>query len=659
MSSPGNGEPRFPDELRALEQWVIWRAEPDDKGRMTKRPYAALNGHRRASVTNPDTWTSFDKAAAFLAARPGEFDGLGFVFTADDSYCGIDLDDAFSAARIERTDRLVAAFDSYTEVSPSGEGLHIIVRGAVASGRRHDGIEVYDRDRYFTMTGNPYAGVVRPVEARQPVLDRLIAEYLPREAVAALEEPGEPITTELPDDAVIAAIRRADAPVLHRLLDGEWQDDYPSGSEADFALANHLAYWTGGNYEQTLRILRSTPLWDEKWERADYQLRTAARAVRDVQASGRIAPIYFPSNFTALPSTQPPEYSEKRRVGFRLTPEEEFLERPVTQRWIIRGVLPADAFIQLIGPPGAGKTFVALDMAMCVACNLNWKGHATNGGPVIYINGEGHFGLRLRLRAWRQHHKKLPWRDHKSKLSVSEQPIHLSDNVEELISALDDVVARDGPPVLIVLDTLARNFGGGDENSTQDMNQVVGKLDEIRERYGSTILVLHHTGLKHVDRGRGNSALIGAVDGSLLLHQKDGQVVLTFKKIREARLPEPKLFRLLETAIEGLFDEFGDAVTSAVVVSAAESAFSDLPERSGAECRGENQVKIREILRAHCPNPASDDGGKVGMLLDDCRAFFVENYKGSNARSAFDQARSGLERRGRVEVYSGRIRWIG
>lgn len=145
----------FPTELVQLPQWVVWRRETRD-GKPTKVPYDARTG-RRAATNKPSSWCNFEEAEA--GARNG-FDGIGFVFTKEAPYCGIDLDecrDPSTGEVAEWARKIVDRFDSYTEVSPSGTGLHLIIRGELPGGGiKRGGVEVYDRGRYFTMTGQEY-----------------------------------------------------------------------------------------------------------------------------------------------------------------------------------------------------------------------------------------------------------------------------------------------------------------------------------------------------------------------------------------------------------------------------------------------------------------------------------------------------------------------
>ena len=148
----------IPFELRELPQWVTWRYElRSDK--WTKVPYDAATG-KKARPNDAETWSSLEDSLATARAR--NYDGIGFVFSEDDPYCGVDLDDCMDGdgQHVAEAQEIVDLLDSYSEVSPSGRGIKIWIKGSIP-GRRHrtakiDGfkeLEVYDNARYFTVTG--------------------------------------------------------------------------------------------------------------------------------------------------------------------------------------------------------------------------------------------------------------------------------------------------------------------------------------------------------------------------------------------------------------------------------------------------------------------------------------------------------------------------
>ncbi len=147
----------IPEELRRRPQWVVWKYEKrDEVGKPTKVPYIA-GGVGRASSTDSRTWGTFDEAVQALLATPGRYDGVGFVFSSGDPFAGVDLDncrDPETGKLEEWAAEIVASLDGYAEASPSGTGVHIIVRGKAPNKKRGD-VEAYSSERYFTMTGRP------------------------------------------------------------------------------------------------------------------------------------------------------------------------------------------------------------------------------------------------------------------------------------------------------------------------------------------------------------------------------------------------------------------------------------------------------------------------------------------------------------------------
>jgi len=142
---------KVPIELKRTPQWVAWKLE-NRNDRLAKVPYSPRTG-RLASTTDPLTWGTFDDALEVL----GRYEGLGFVFSSADPYSGIDLDGCVEPETGEISQwalEVVRSVDSYTELSPSGTGLHIFVRGRLPSSVKRPEIEMYSHSRFFTVTGH-------------------------------------------------------------------------------------------------------------------------------------------------------------------------------------------------------------------------------------------------------------------------------------------------------------------------------------------------------------------------------------------------------------------------------------------------------------------------------------------------------------------------
>jgi hypothetical protein len=179
-------------------------------------------------------------------------------------------------------------------------------------------------------------------------------------------------------------------------------------------------------------------------------------------------------------------------------------------QWLVEDILPALGFAVLYGRPGSFKTFVALYVATMIAATMSAFGRRTRAGCVVYVAAEGAAGLKRRYQALRRTYD-LP----------NGIPLHFLRSAVDLrnegVAAefIAEVLAQCGEPVLIVFDTLARNFGGGNENASEDMGAFVANVDLIRTRLGAAALIVHHTGKDESKGSRGHSSLLGAVDTEL------------------------------------------------------------------------------------------------------------------------------------------------
>ena len=173
----------IPQELRNYNSWVLWALEDSETGRPTKVPYSPSGYH--AKSTDPNTWTTFDNAVNLARSRSDKWAGIGFVLSANDPFAFIDLDepknpdgspvsDEEYKIRMDRQHMVYNEFNSYAELSPSGKGLHIIVKGSIPSGRKRSSVEIYSDMRFMTMTGNVYRNA--PIADYNELINNLWAE---------------------------------------------------------------------------------------------------------------------------------------------------------------------------------------------------------------------------------------------------------------------------------------------------------------------------------------------------------------------------------------------------------------------------------------------------------------------------------------------------
>lgn len=273
-----------PAELRALDQWVTWRYEWNGK-KWTKVPINGATGEL-AKSTDPSTWCSFE--VAYTAFKQRGYDGVGFVFATGGLYSGLDLDDCVNPDGSMAVEALkhVMDLDSYTEISPSGEGVKLFLRGRKPSSvgcRTKDvgwggEIEVYDKERFFTITGRHLMGTPVTVNDRQAQLEALCDQYWPSASMAEPPLPPRPVSMSDQDllDRMFAC---ANGEKIRRLWNGDTGDYGGDESAADMALCSYLAFWTGRDKGRMDAMLRASGLNRPKWNRDDYRNRTLDKAI--------------------------------------------------------------------------------------------------------------------------------------------------------------------------------------------------------------------------------------------------------------------------------------------------------------------------------------------------------------------------------------------
>jgi hypothetical protein len=255
----------IPAELKEYPQWVVWKLEHREGAeKPTKIPYTPSNG-RHADVTNPVTWGTYVEAVEAHKNSWGQLNGIGFVLTDNDPYTFIDLDapkgtQLTIAAAYQRQKKIYKEFNSYSERSPSGNGLHIIVRGRVLAGRRRGDVEMYSAGRYMTMTGDVFesASVIRE---RQELVDILWGELGAgrNDATHGSHIPSDTPESGTDDEIVRVASSAANGEKFQALWTGVWAGLYVSQSEADYALVDILAFYTQ-NREQITRLFLASAL---------------------------------------------------------------------------------------------------------------------------------------------------------------------------------------------------------------------------------------------------------------------------------------------------------------------------------------------------------------------------------------------------------------
>jgi hypothetical protein len=235
--------------------------------------------------------------------------------------------------------------------------------------------------------------------------------------------------------------------------------------------------------------------------------------------------------------------------------------------WDIESVIPHNGLVVVYGPAGSGKTFVVLDMAHAIATGRTWHGKSVRRGPAVYVFAEGATGLRERTRALQSLYPECA----PVRIAFQQQTLQLLDQPGSIIPFADRIASTLGQaPSVIVIDTLSRNSAGSDENTQRDMSRVVAACDYLRERFGCTVILLHHT-RRGDNEIRGNSVLTGAVDTSILVHRQGDRLALTCKKQRNSEEFPPLKFFLAPVGY-----------SRAILPADAQSSPGEAPESAAA-----------------------------------------------------------------------------
>jgi len=283
VTPPGLDTDRLPSSLLERAQWIVWRSEHRD-GKRTKVPLDPAT-KECASVDEPSQWVDYQTARQSL--HVDAVDGLGFVFTDSDPFVGVDLDDCRNPITGELSPLahdITTTLDSYTEVSPSGLGVHVLARGDLPRTRRRRGsLEVYDDGRFFTITGRHLDHTPQTLCDRSDELEQIHDQYLASDAPT--DQGDEHTTVSRPrdsddigdidesSDVVTAVVARAQTAANGETFEALWRGDTsgcPSQSEADMALSCFLAYWTNQNPGLVDACFRESGLMREKWDTVHY-----------------------------------------------------------------------------------------------------------------------------------------------------------------------------------------------------------------------------------------------------------------------------------------------------------------------------------------------------------------------------------------------------
>lgn len=555
-----------PDALRSLQGWLVWRYEHHDgEAKPRKVPYYTNGGRRHGVQGRPEDrnqLTTFDAAKA-AAARRG-FDGVGLALMPEWGIVAGDFDNCMADGGVHpEVERLIAG--TYAEYSPSGQGVRAFWLGNLGNNKSLSegtyGFETFSTKGFVTFTGN-----------RLDVTELLGAENTLAEAgddvraLCALRFGRKaPAATEI-DDPLMAyeprmGLTEAQIEEALDVLD----PDSPHDTWLHIGMAIHhdtegegFALWDawsakGSKYPGEEVLQRR---WDSFGSMAGRPV-TARSLIKLAHENGAHidAEIASAAEFDAIPE------APAAPGRFQVIPAHEFMMRP-PPAWIVKGVIPKAELVVLFGESGSGKSFVALDIAAAIARGLDWRGHRTRPGRVVYIAAEGAGGFRNRMVAYCIHNG----------LEVTALDdigvIHAAPNFLQKADAVDvaKAIKASGPTDIVVVDTFAQVTPGANENAAEDMGKALAHCRGIHRATGAVVLLVHHSGKDSSKGARGWSGIRGAADAQIEVVRTPGGRMLRLDKMKDGEDGREYGFDLQVVPIGS--DEDGDVIDSCVVIDA-------------------------------------------------------------------------------------------
>ncbi len=624
----------IPADLKKLDCWLSWQAIDESDDKVAKWPFGRSG---RKGWKYPENFLTFDEA---LQKYEMERDnGIGFAQLKKNNLVFIDVDNCFERDQLKPCAEPLIELTGYVERSPSGKGLRIV--GKYTEGiRKNDvcnkplgygaSIEVYfggeaEANRFLTLTGAIYRGLNTLTEINVGKF-RALVEPLQSKTIATLQTSCPPLLTpkkvieELPLNRL-----------SQRVISGDYRPLIGERSSALFSIVmstlEHLppieAFYALA-YNDNVRSIAE----EKRGDNAERGLEFLWQEVNRCKHLG------VDKVTTPLPA---------RYFNFVLAAD--LVSNAKAPKWLIKGFLEEGILCLLFGDPGAGKSLLALHWGLCVATGQAWNSHKVKAGIVIILAAEGQSGTGLRLHAL----------SIVEELKLNNYPLYIShqiaqlcneESAKELSSAIEQLAEKHGAPKLVIIDTLARHFGG-DENSTQDMNKFIAHITtHVQQKFGTAILIVHHSGHADKTRARGAMALKAAVDTEFRLTKKEttSRVEMHCTKLKDGAPPEESVFKFLPVPLP-IFDEDGEQCVSPVLELTDEKTS---PVRR-KKPKGTNQLRAYEVLKSLDQKLNDEDFGSMPRKPVADLDWRQQLREDGMDRRRIDEGIEGLEKNGYIE----------
>lgn len=635
----------IPSALTERRQWVLWRAEIDgkrvplDTDKARKVPYQ-INGNR-ASSTNPQQWATFDAVVKRYAR--GGYDGIGYVFSKDDPFVGIDLDDCINEDGLihQWAVDILNAMPSYAEISPSGKGIKLWVVGSIpasAHPSRKDIpesvipadapglIEMYSQERYFTVTGNPVELMPSEITTVNGELTALWQSL--QKPAKAPEKPIQPLQPSNHTESWIDRVIERGRDIVASAVDGNKHNTRIRAAKLLGGLVAH-----GVSEDEIINILYDANPPSEN-------LRGELKAIRDGIEYGKSNPLEAPrapvqpimhDGVAYCPNhQQKPLQRAKNGNGYKchvkvsgdtwcdywwqgdgydmqgktlpidtadtitmlsstakLLSRSFYLENEIDQKikpptFLVKKYIALGEVTVVYGPSDSGKSTIVVDMV----CRINQYART------LYIAGEDTSGVKAKRGAWLVHHNHT---NTNGNFFIRDSALDLSDD-----RAVWDFITEMHPYGIkaFIFDTLSQCSGGADENT--GMQPIMANLQKIAHELNAAVIAIHHTGKS--GEYRGDSKIKANSYGFIHISQENDLIKMECDRIKNTAPFQTRYFRFV-TVQSGYADADNTPITAPVPEPAHKVTASDQLTKP--------QIKILELLFNQ------PDGAQSTQLLKD------------------------------------------
>lgn len=612
-----------PEELKALPGWLIWRYEQHPgEPKPRKVPFYVEGGRRsgqQGSAQDRAKLTTFAMARD-EAMRRG-FDGVGLALMPDWGVTALDFDKCVGPDGSLPAEITAIVSNTYSEYSPSGEGIRAFVRGNLGNHKSHAegdryGFETFNTNGFVTITGRHtticelVGNENRIADVGQNVVDLCETRFARSSSKTAADDPADFMIGHEPKlgltvarmqelmDAIDPDMGRDDwikvGMALHHECDGddtgfEMWDDWSAGGATYPGTEGLRSQWdsfdrrVGNGHRQVtmatvLKMAKQaggTTSANPTQAASIDELKQVAEEAAETVAALRIAGVQTPENYDGKFPVITAGNLTRRKPG----------------DWLIKGVLPQADLVILYGASGSGKSFVGIDLMAAIAQGVPWRGRKTKKGRALIIAAEGGGSVGKRFEAYCRHHG-INADDLDVGLIIAPPNFMLKEDISELVKA---VTAAGGADVIMV-DTYAQVTPGANENAAEDMGLALANARALGLATSAVIVLVHHAG-KDLHRGsRGWSGIKAAADAELeVIKHENGQREIRISKMKDGDDGLAWGFKL--EVLEVGLDDDGEAITSCVAVEAElPKPEADDKPRKGIKKLGRVEAHIIETV---------------------------------------------------------------